>query len=89
MSISATTLTPTFILFVLSEVVLFTLLEVFKFSVPTDLKEPIVWNVAGIQYPSVGYGSSKAELPLKVELLLKQTILGTTSEATCGWYSRR
>ena len=49
-----------------TEVVLAMLVENFTFEVPQDLKAPIVWSVAGIQYPSVGYESEKGELPLRV-----------------------
>ena len=52
-----------------AEVVLCTLLEHFRLSVPTDLSQPIFWNFGGVQWPSVGRTSEKAELPLKIELL--------------------
>lgn len=45
------------------EVVLAVLLSSFKFS-PAD--KEVVWNVAGIQYPTVDRISRKAEMPLKV-----------------------
>ncbi|TFK94531.1 cytochrome P450 [Polyporus arcularius HHB13444] len=51
------------------KVVLTTLLQHFKFSVPEDLKEPIFWNFGGVQWPSVGRTSDVSELPLKVELV--------------------
>ena len=52
-----------------AEVVLCALLEHFRLSVPADLPKPIYWNFGGVQWPSVGRTSEKAELPLKVELL--------------------
>ena len=42
------------------------LLTNFKFE-PSD--KPIVWNNAGVAYPSVGRESKKPEMPLKVALL--------------------
>ncbi|KAI0741674.1 cytochrome P450 [Daedaleopsis nitida] len=51
------------------KVVLATLLESFTFSIPLELEEPIYWNLAGIQFPTVGKISTKPELPLRVELL--------------------
>ena len=34
-----------------------------------DLTEkPIVWNVAGVRYPTVGWESNKAEMPMNVRL---------------------
>ena len=51
------------------EVILAILLESFTFEIPSDLPAPIVWNLAGIQYPSVGYESEKGQLPLKVTLV--------------------
>ena len=55
-----------------TEVVLCTLLEQFKLSVPADLPQPIYWNFGGVQWPSVGRTSEKAELPLTLELLRKE-----------------
>ncbi|RPD58218.1 cytochrome P450 [Lentinus tigrinus ALCF2SS1-7] len=51
------------------KVVLITLLQHFKFSVPDDLEEPIYWNFGGVQWPSVGRKSDVSELPLKVALV--------------------
>ncbi|KAH9939786.1 cytochrome P450 [Epithele typhae] len=51
------------------KVVLVKLLEHFRFSMPADLAQPIYWNFGGVQWPSVGRTSEKAELPLKVELV--------------------
>lgn len=47
----------------ITEVVLSTLLEAFVFELPVD--KEIHWNLAGIQYPSVGIVSTKAEMPLR------------------------
>ena len=53
----------------ITEVVLITLLQHFKFLVPEDLEEPIFWNFGGVQWPSVGRKSDISELPLRVELV--------------------
>ena len=53
----------------ITEVVLITLLQHFKFLVPEDLEEPIFWNFGGVQWPSVGRKSDVSELPLRVELV--------------------
>ena len=45
------------------------LLENFRLSIPSDLPHPIYWNFGGVQWPSVGRTSDKAELPLRIELL--------------------
>ncbi|CCL98495.1 uncharacterized protein FIBRA_00493 [Fibroporia radiculosa] len=45
------------------KVVLATLLSSFTFA-PSQRK--IVWNVGGIQYPTVGLSSAKAEVPMKI-----------------------
>ena len=50
----------------LAEVVLAVLLRSFKFSLGD---EDIVWNLAGVNYPTVGKSSIKASLPMKVEIL--------------------
>ncbi|KAL6306627.1 cytochrome P450 [Sparassis latifolia] len=50
------------------KVVLSVLLPTFTFEL-TD--KPIVWNVSGIGFPTVGNVSTKAELPLKVGLFAK------------------
>ncbi|KAL6306620.1 cytochrome P450 [Sparassis latifolia] len=47
------------------KVVLAVLLPNFTFE-PTG--KPIVWNIAGVQYPTVGNESTRAEMPLKVGL---------------------
>ena len=52
-----------------AEVVLSTLIQSFEFSIPPELEAPIVWNLAGLQHPTVGYESTKPELPLRVSLL--------------------
>ena len=41
------------------------LLSGFKFELS---EKPLVWNFAGISYPSAGYESSKPEMVLKVSL---------------------
>ena len=51
---------------VFSEVVLVTLLSKFKFA-PSN--RDVYWNLAGIQYPTVGQDSLRPELPMKVEFL--------------------
>ena len=45
---------------------LFVLLQHFKFE-PTG--KPIAWNLAAVQYPTVGKESPVPELPLKVTAL--------------------
>ena len=47
------------------EIVLCMLMSVFKFELS---EKPLVWNFAGISYPSAGYESSKPEMVLKVSL---------------------
>ncbi|KAM5542771.1 hypothetical protein V8D89_003732 [Ganoderma adspersum] len=47
------------------KVVLCMLLSGFKFELS---EKPLVWNFAGISYPSAGYESSKPEMVLKVSL---------------------
>ena len=49
-----------------AEAVLFVLLQHFKFE-PTG--KPIAWNLAAVQYPTVGKESPVPELPLKVTAL--------------------
>lgn len=46
------------------KVVLTTLLGLFSFEIPTG--KEICWNLAGIQYPTVGTVSTKAEMPLRI-----------------------
>ena len=46
------------------EVVLAILLRSFKFSLSS---QEIVWNLAGIKYPTVGRDSTKPSMPIKVE----------------------
>ena len=48
----------------IAEVILSTLLPAFAFELPND--KEICWNLAGIQYPTVGTISSKAEMPLQI-----------------------
>ncbi|CAL1697886.1 unnamed protein product [Somion occarium] len=47
------------------KVVLSVLLESFKFSMPDCAKE-VIWNMAGIRYPTIGGTSNHAEFPMKV-----------------------
>ncbi|KAH9936146.1 cytochrome P450 [Fomitopsis serialis] len=47
------------------KVVLSVLLTTFTFELP---EKPVVWNVAGVWYPTVDKASSKPEMPLKVGL---------------------
>ena len=49
-----------------AEVVLAVLLRTFKFS-PSG--KEVVWNLAGVNYPTVGGTSNKPSMPLKIELL--------------------
>ena len=42
------------------------LLRSFKFSLSD---KSVVWNLAGVSYPTVSYDSVKAAMPLIVELL--------------------
>lgn len=49
-----------------AEVVLVMLLAKFTFA-PSD--QEIYWNLAGIQYPTVGNDSSQPQLPMKVGLV--------------------
>jgi len=48
------------------KLILFTLLESFEFDLPAD--KEILWNIAGIQYPTVGKASTKEEMPLRITL---------------------
>ena len=48
-----------------AEVVLAVLLESFKFMTPSEERN-VVWNFAGVRYPTVGEQSNTAELPLKI-----------------------
>ena len=48
-----------------AEVVLVVLLTSFKFSMSEKSKE-VVWNMAGIRYPTVGKVSGHAEFPMKL-----------------------
>lgn len=50
----------------ITETFLFYLIESFKF---TPGKSDIVWNTSSIVFPSVSKESSKAEMPLRVELI--------------------
>lgn len=50
----------------LTEVVLATLLESFRFEMTN---KEVVWNMAGVKYPTVGKDSSYAEFPMKVTLI--------------------
>lgn len=52
----------------LSEVILSILIGSFKFSLPEN-KDEIVWNLAGVRYPTVGKDSDKPRFPMRVELL--------------------
>ena len=47
------------------EIVLCTLLSGFKFELS---EKPVVWNFAGVSYPSMGYESTKPSMVLKVSL---------------------
>lgn len=47
------------------EVLLAVLLANFTFELT---EKPIVWNVAGVRYPTVGWESNKAEMPMNVRL---------------------
>lgn len=46
-----------------AEAVLAVLIPVFTFELP---KEPIVWNVAGVTYPTMGKEATKPQMKLKV-----------------------
>lgn len=48
-----------------AEVVLSVLLDSFKFSM-TDKCTDIVWNMAGIRYPTVGKVSRDARFPMNI-----------------------
>ena len=48
----------------LAEVVLAVMLRSFKFSLA---EKPIFWNLAGVNYPTVGKDSDKPTMYLKVE----------------------
>ena len=52
--------------YVAAEAVLFVLLQRFRFE-PTG--DPIAWNSAPVQYPTVGKVSEDPALPLKVTLM--------------------
>lgn len=52
-------------LFARAEVVLSVLVSTFTFELPD---KPIEWNVAGVWYPTVGKGSNKPQLPLRVRI---------------------
>ena len=52
--------------YVAAEVVLFVLLQRFRFDATGD---PIAWNSAPLHYPTVGKVSEDPALPLKVTLL--------------------
>lgn len=41
------------------------LLDSFEFSEPANGKD-VVWNLAGVRYPTVGKDSKIAEFPMKV-----------------------
>ena len=56
--------TLAFLAYVPAEVVLTILLGSFKFSLP---KQEIVWNLAGVKYPTVGRASTKPSMPIVVE----------------------
>ena len=47
------------------EVVMTVLLEAFEFSIPDTGKE-VVWNLAGVRYPTIGKDSKFAEFPMRV-----------------------
>lgn len=47
------------------EVVLSLLISKFTFEMSD---KPIVWNISGIRFPTVGVDGTKPELPLKVSL---------------------
>lgn len=47
------------------EVVLSLLISKFTFELSD---KPIVWNISGIRFPTVGVDGTKPELPLKVSL---------------------
>ncbi|KAJ3478664.1 hypothetical protein NLI96_g9603 [Meripilus lineatus] len=51
------------------KVVLTILLGSFKFSLP---KQEIVWNLAGVKYPTVGRASTKPSMPIVVERIRKE-----------------
>lgn len=48
------------------EVVLAVLLRSFRFS-PSE--KDIVWNLAGVNYPTVGKYATKPSLPMKMEVI--------------------
>ena len=47
------------------EVLLAVLVANFTFALT---EKPIVWNVAGVRYPTVGWESNKAEMPMRVQV---------------------
>ena len=47
------------------EIVLCILLSGFKFELS---EKPVVWNFAGVSYPSMGYESTKPAMVLKVSV---------------------
>ncbi|KAK7688291.1 hypothetical protein QCA50_008661 [Cerrena zonata] len=51
-----------------TKVILNILLQSFRFS-PSKKSGEVNWNVAAVRYPTLGRDSTKAELPLKVEVL--------------------
>lgn len=53
-----------------TEVVLAIILESFRFS-KADNGDKVVWNLAGVRYPTVGRESNKPSFPMKVELIAK------------------
>ncbi|KAJ3479659.1 hypothetical protein NLI96_g8906 [Meripilus lineatus] len=52
------------------KVVLAIILESFRFS-KADNGDKVVWNLAGVRYPTVGRESNKPSFPMKVELIAK------------------
>lgn len=56
---------------IIVEVVLSLLLGSFKFSLPDH---EIVWNLAGVKYPTVGRISNTPSMPMKVELLNEKAL---------------
>ncbi|TCD69776.1 cytochrome P450-dit2 [Steccherinum ochraceum] len=54
------------------KVILSVLLTTFKISLP-DNKDDIVWNLAGVRYPTVG-NDTKPSFPMKVERLLRSEL---------------
>ena len=52
------------------EVILAVLLTTFRFSLASGENANIIWNRAGVAYPSCGPERSKPRMPLKVEALV-------------------